>query len=284
MGVEVNIVVIGSGGYWGSKLVERFEALLPLQVFRYDPDKGHPGFGPTDFTKLLEGKDACVIATPSSTHYEIARQCLNAGKHVLVEKPMTLDYAQATELVELAKSKKLTLMTDSTFLYSNAIYTLSMAMAHPDKNGIITIPSYNLGLTWTGKRYGNTPEDVLWTYGPHPISIALALMKSAATVESCVVFNTETRLLLSFAGSRTAEIVLDWETIIRRRELLISDGGKIRQVDLVSVNASDYEQKDPLTHMCAKFLQRIKQQELFVDYLGLEVVKALEEAEECKSR
>ena len=235
-----------------------------------------------DIKKELPDFTACVIATPSSTHYEIAKQCLNAGKHVLVEKPMTLDYAQATELIELAQSKKLTLMTDSTFLYCNTIQVLSRAF--PNKEGIIAFSRYSLELAWTGKRYGNTPEDVLWTYGPHPISVALALMRSPVKAVSLTIGGSEVRLGLAFPGSRVAEITLDWETPVRRRELLIYEGTRLRWINLLSPNATNYEQADPLTNMCKSFLRRVSNQEPFIDYNGLEVVRVLEEAEKCKSR
>ena len=279
-------------GYWGEKLGERLAKLVDTIGF-YDKDnqKAHVLFEKVqtektkyivnNLTKELLDFDACVIATPSSTHYEIAKQCLNTGKHVLVEKPMTLDYAQAVELVELAQSKRLTLMTDSTFLYSNAI--LNLTRFFPNKDGVVILPRYDLDLTWTGKRYGNTPEGVLWTYGPHPVSIALALMKSPGYVTHVTIEGTETCLSLLFSGDRTATITLDWDIPVRRRELLISDYNRLRWVNLVSPNATNYEQADPLTNMCKRFLHRAQQQEPFVDYNGLETVRVLEEAEKCKS-
>lgn len=288
-------VLLTGCGYWGSKLLEKFVPLLGLEnTYIYDTDPSKESTLMAKYKGALPGGrkialnlqgdsllDAVAIATPSHTHYEIAKQCLEAGKHVLIEKPMTLDYTQAVELVELAQQKKLTLMTDSTFLYSNAVSNLSRFF--PNKDGVVTLPKYNLDLTWTGKRYGNTPEGILWTYGPHPVSIALALMKSPAYVVNVTVEGTETCLSLSFSGGRTADIMLDWNIPVRRRELLISDYNRLRWINLMSPNATNYEQVDPLTNMCKRFLHRTQQEEPFIDYNGLEVVKVLAEAEKCKS-
>lgn len=292
----MNVTVIGAGGYWGSKLVERFVQLItpenveiadsePHKVARLRQETGILRSATDYHTFLAQGMpkvDACVIATPSSTHYKIAKQCLNAGKPVLVEKPMTLDYAQAAELVELAQSKKLTLMVDSTFLYSNAIVNLTRFF--PNKEGVVILPKFDLELVWTGKRYGNTPEGILWTYGPHPVSVAIALMRSPVSRVTTYTEGSEVHLGLWFSATREAEVMLDWDVPMRRRELLISEGNRLRWVNLLSPNATNYEQVDPLTNMCKRFLHRVQQEEPFIDYDGLEVVRVLEEADkQCKS-
>ena len=65
--------------------------------------------------------DAVVVATPVSTHFELAMQALRAGKHVLVEKPMTHDRPRAERLVDEADKRGLTLMVDHTFVYTSAV-------------------------------------------------------------------------------------------------------------------------------------------------------------------
>ena len=65
--------------------------------------------------------DAVAIITPVSTHYELAKEALESGKHVLIEKPMTSSVAEAENLIELALKKNLTLMVDHTFVYSPAV-------------------------------------------------------------------------------------------------------------------------------------------------------------------
>src|SRR5438128_4877425 len=68
--------------------------------------------------------DAIVIATPISTHFDLARACLARGKHVLIEKPITQTFAQAEELIRLAEKKSKLLMDDHTLNYSGAVRKL----------------------------------------------------------------------------------------------------------------------------------------------------------------
>jgi predicted dehydrogenase len=76
--------------------------------------------GQTDYRHALTGLsiDAVVIATPVRLHYQIAKESLEAGKHVLIEKPMAMSVAECEELIEIASSKGLVLMVGHTFLYS----------------------------------------------------------------------------------------------------------------------------------------------------------------------
>src|SRR5207249_10129883 len=68
--------------------------------------------------------DAIVIATPISTHFDLAKACLEAGKHVLIEKPLTRTSAQARELIRLARERRRVLMVDHTFIYSGPVRKL----------------------------------------------------------------------------------------------------------------------------------------------------------------
>ena len=66
--------------------------------------------GAIDYKKLIKKCDAIFIATPTTTHYQYAKECLEMGKHILLEKPMTNNLNEAKELVELAKKKNLNLL------------------------------------------------------------------------------------------------------------------------------------------------------------------------------
>jgi predicted dehydrogenase len=112
----MNIGIIGYG-YWGKNLVRNFYAQKKASlkiVLDFDKQKleSIPKLYPTvetttSFDEFLSKIDAVAIATPVFTHYELAKKCLEAGKHVLVEKPMTSTYAQAQELIEIAEKKNL---------------------------------------------------------------------------------------------------------------------------------------------------------------------------------
>ncbi len=77
-----------------------------------------------DYNEMLKAVDAVSIVVPTNFHYSVAKDCLNAGKHVLVEKPITSASKEAKELIELAKKKKLVLMVGYLFRFNNAVLKL----------------------------------------------------------------------------------------------------------------------------------------------------------------
>jgi len=112
--------------------------------------------------------DAVVIATPISTHYQIAREALECGKHVLVEKPLAHSSVLAEELVALAKHQGVTLMTGHTFIYSPAVAKVKELIDAGTLGEIyyINTSRVNLGLY-------QKDVDVLWDLAVHDISILL---------------------------------------------------------------------------------------------------------------
>src|SRR3989304_3692813 len=128
---EIKVGVIGCG-YWGPKLARNFhdipEARLmmvsDLQEERLAEIKRlYPEVETSrNYMDLLKNDlEAIVIATPVNTHYALAKEAILAGKHVLVEKPITAHSFQAEELVALADERNLTLMVGHTFIYNPAV-------------------------------------------------------------------------------------------------------------------------------------------------------------------
>ena len=124
----VGLVVAGYG-YWGPNIVrnaiERPEFEL-LALCELDAGKAavfsrrHPGL-PTcrDFELLLDPRvEAVFLATPPATHHALASRALQAGKHVLVEKPLAMTVAEAEDLIAQAEAADRVLMPGHTFLYS----------------------------------------------------------------------------------------------------------------------------------------------------------------------
>ena len=119
--MTINVGIIGLG-YWGPNLVRNFWAAREGKVViccDLNAERGekimlaYPGIIFTQETAKVLGHptgQAVVIATPVHTHYTLVKQALEAGKHVLVTKPLTNDVAQAQELVTLAEAKGLILM------------------------------------------------------------------------------------------------------------------------------------------------------------------------------
>lgn len=110
--------------------------------------------------------NAVIVATPAETHYEIAKQTLNAGKNTFVEKPITLKSSDAEELLQLSIEKDLKLMVGHILLYHPAILRIKQEV---DKNRIgklqyIYSNRLNLGAL-------RSEENILWSFAPHDISI-----------------------------------------------------------------------------------------------------------------
>jgi predicted dehydrogenase len=110
--------------------------------------------------------DAVMIATPVTTHFEIAKQALKRGKHVLVEKPIAASSREAHQLIELAQRKRKTLLVDHTFVYTPAVRKIKEIVASERLGSIFYFDSVriNLGLF-------QHDINVVWDLAPHDLSI-----------------------------------------------------------------------------------------------------------------
>jgi predicted dehydrogenase len=128
----LNVGLIGYG-YWGPNLARNLAEADDVRLAavadsrpdrRTAAERRHPGIATcVDAFALITRSDldAVVIATPLSTHYQLATSALEAGKHVLVEKPLAASRAEAEALGELADRRNLCLMVDHTFVYHGAV-------------------------------------------------------------------------------------------------------------------------------------------------------------------
>ncbi len=162
-----NVAVIGCG-YWGKNLVRTFEELNSLAVACDVKFKIN-----NDYKKVLMNPlvQAVAIATPASTHFQIAKEALLANKDVFVEKPIALNYEDGEELVFLAKEKNKILMVGHILQYHPAIIELKNLIAKGDLGKINYIYSNRLNL---GRL--RTEENVLLSFAPHDISVILGLL------------------------------------------------------------------------------------------------------------
>jgi predicted dehydrogenase len=173
----VKCAIIGYG-YWGPNLVRNFSSLPNVQVHSVADlreerlamvKKVYPNIHTTtDIDSVINNAeiDAVIVATPVFTHYPLAKKALEAGKNVLLEKPMTEKVAHALELIELSKKYGKVLMVDHTFLYTSSVQKIK----HLIDSGEIGKVKYfdstriNLGLI-------QQDVNVLWDLAPHDISI-----------------------------------------------------------------------------------------------------------------
>ena len=135
--------------------VERFKSLYPAASASTDP------------AELISSEvEAVAIATPVDTHFTLAKACLEAGKHVLLSKPMTATVAEAEALRDLANERGLTLMVDHTFNYTSAVTRIKELVSAGELGDLLYWDSVrvNLGLF-------QHDVNVLWDLAPHDVSI-----------------------------------------------------------------------------------------------------------------
>jgi len=166
----VRIGVVGIGN-WGTKVLREYQELeqqkIITKVVTCDIDKSrNPDY--TNFDEMLPNIDAIHICTNNSSHYELARKALDAGKHVMLEKPMTISSKDDIDIVELAKDKKLVLQVGFIWLHSNVIRKIKELIEH-DFFGRI----YYIKMRWSFLQPMIPNTDVIWDLLPHPISILL---------------------------------------------------------------------------------------------------------------
>jgi predicted dehydrogenase len=207
-------------GYWGPKIARNLSAMPDSTVsFIADMDIHRmraiqPGIQTTTQVKdvFRSDVDGVVIATPVRTHYQLAKEALLHGKHVLVEKPLTANLAEAEELVALAEQQERVLMVGHTFEYSPAVNELRKLIQNGDLGKIYCIEAerVNLGLF-------RSDINVIWDLAPHDISILLYILgkkperiKVQAHAHLQAHIQDIAHLDLEFADGMAAHIHVSW--------------------------------------------------------------------------
>lgn len=178
-------------GYWGKNLLRNFTALPDVDVLLacdQRPEvldavrRQHRGLSTTDrYEDLLEHPDldAVVIATETPQHYAMARDALQAGKHVFVEKPMAQTPAEAEELVDLADKQDLHLMVGHLLLYHPAFRFVEQRIRNGELGDVYYLYSVRVNLGIIRQR-----ENALESLAPHDLSIALCFLDQRPTAVS----------------------------------------------------------------------------------------------------
>ncbi|HYR75229.1 MAG TPA: Gfo/Idh/MocA family oxidoreductase [Pyrinomonadaceae bacterium] len=224
-------------GYWGPNLLRNFSAQKNCWVkFVVDSSADRRAYVEANFSRTQAAESietvlsdpeihAVVIATPADSHYQLTKQFLEAGKHVLVEKPLARSTVEADELSELAAKTGKVLMAGHTFLFNPAVRYVKKLLDQGELGQTYYIYSQRLNL-------GQVRSDVnaWWNLAPHDVSILLYFMDGELPVSAIgwgvdyiqtgiedVVFAT-----LTWANRITAHIQVSW-----------LDPGKIRRMTLV---------------------------------------------------
>ncbi len=236
----IRIGIVGYG-YWGPNLVRNcFEAqgaqVSCVSDLRQDRlalvNSRYPTIKTTlDVRELIEDPaiDAVAIATPVSTHYDLALRALQEGKHALVEKPLASNTDQVQHLMEVAQKRNRVLMVDHTFVYTGAVRKIRELVDSGTLGEIYYYDSVrvNLGLF-------QHDVNVLWDLAVHDLSIMDYVLPFrpcavSATGLSHVPGGTENiaYLTLFFEGSQIAHIHSNWLAPVKLRRTLIGASRKM---------------------------------------------------------
>jgi predicted dehydrogenase len=239
--MQMKVGLIGYG-YWGPNLLRNLHETDGVEVKRcvdLRPDrrasasKRYPGLQVSDDAeKIFRDPEisAVAIATPVSTHFELAKRALEAGKHVLIEKPITRTTTEAKALIHLAQGKGLVLMVDHTFIYTGAVRKLKQMIEAGELGELYYLDSVrvNLGLF-------QHDIDVIWDLAPHDLSILTYLITEKPDYVSAVGADHTGRgmvdvayLTLHFADNFIAHFHVNWLSPVKVRHNLI--GGSRRMV------------------------------------------------------
>lgn len=177
MSLRLNVAVVGAG-YWGPNLARNFRAAADWNLAAIcDHDLARAqrvaeSVGGVPVTPNLDDVladpmiDAVAIATPARTHHPIVLAALDAGKHVIVEKPLADAWGRGMEMVRRARENGLVLMADHTYCYTPAVLKIRELIAEGALGDILFVDSVriNLGLI-------QPDVDVFWDLAPHDLSI-----------------------------------------------------------------------------------------------------------------
>lgn len=228
-------------GYWGPNLARNFSANPDCQLVRIadkDPARQrqvqqlYKNCEVVSDTRLItkaKDVDIVVIATPVSTHYELAREALLNGKQVWIEKPVCASVEEANELVELQARKKATVMVDHTFLFTGAVLKIKELISKHELGDLYYYDSVriNLGLF-------QHDVNVIWDLATHDLSIMDFLLGPKAQAVSAVGSEHFDRkladigyLTVYYGKNLIAHFHVNWLSPVKIRRTIIGGGKKM---------------------------------------------------------
>ncbi len=236
----INVGVIGAG-YWGPNIIRNFMANTNTSVLACSDLNGerlahigrlYPTIKTTqNYSEVVNHGDLDLIAvcTPVDTHFKITKHALEAGKHVLIEKPMTSSSRQADELIDLAEKKDLKIFIDHTFVFTGAVQKIKQLVRGRELGDIYYFDSVriNLGLF-------QHDVNVLWDLAPHDISIMQYILdKQPVSVVATGADHTGTGLenvaylTIYFEDNLIAHFHTNWLSPVKIRQTLIAGSKKM---------------------------------------------------------
>jgi predicted dehydrogenase len=263
-------------GYWGPNLARNFNQNPDLELsyicdFSQDRLKAASAFyKQTKFVNDPEvlfrdtTLDAIAVATPVSTHFDLAKRALESGKDVWLEKPMTEKVEQAEELIELAEKNKRVLHVDHTFVYTGAVRKIKELIDKGELGDLIYYDStrVNLGLF-------QQDVDVIWDLAPHDISIMDYLMpfkKVAVSATGSKFYGNgivpKALLTIYMENNIVGHINVSWVSPVKIRQTLIGGTAKMvlyddnqpsEKIKVYDKGVQLFETKEDLYHLKVQY-------------------------------
>lgn len=256
LGHEVGVAVVGAG-YWGPNLIRNFMnststwlwTVCDLNVDRARQVVGrHTSIRVTDdFEEVLHDRriEAVAIVTPAATHHPLAMRAIEAGKHVLIEKPLSTSAALAREIVAAAEERGVTVMCDHTFCYTPAVARIRADLASGALGALQYVDStrVNLGIV-------QPDTNVFWDLLPHDLSILDSVLPHGFRPESVSATGVDSigaghatvgYVTLMLPGNVIAHIHVSWLSPVKirrtvfggsRRHLLWDDTNPAQRISL----------------------------------------------------
>lgn len=280
-------------GRWGKNYINTINSLSFCEL-------------PKEFIKTSNYKDlfafdniqGVIIATPSSTHFKIAKEFLERGFNVLIEKPMTTNYKDALELSRIAKKYKDIVMVGHIFLYNPAFLRLKKLIKSIGKIKYISTEGMNYGPI-------RTDVSALWDWGPHDISMAIDLLGGLpeevngyglSTLRPNTAFYDMCNLKLKFPNNIFVFMSIGWLSPVKKRSMTIV-GEKstivfddtiekkvaiIKNLKTKEIDYPPFPKESPLSEEISSFVNLIRNKEKINKSglkMGLDVVRVLEACE-----
>lgn len=244
-----NIAIVGCG-YWGPNLLRNFNSnpecavkiACDLDYARLNHMKAlYPHLEITkEFQHIVNDVqiDAVAIATPVSQHFEIAKKCLEAGKHTFIEKPMASSVEECQKLLASAIDNQLTIMIGHTFVYSPPVRKIKQIIESGELGEILYISSRRLNLGLFQKDI-----NVAWDLAPHDISIILNVIEEEPVSVNCQgkahvnpQIEDVTNMTLNFSNGGFATIQSSWLDPNKVREMTFVGSKKMLVYDDLEAN------------------------------------------------
>ena len=238
----------------------------------------------TSIRDILTDKniDAVAISTPINSHFKIAKNALESGKHVFVEKPMASSVIEAKQLIKIAKSKNLNLFVGHVFLYNEIFKKIKKI----DKQESITYAHF----AW--KKFGTFDEDIFKNLLSHDISLILALFGSPNRIRltnnvGFITTSDRISLELNFTRNRKCEVSIDRisphkeksVTFLTKKNLFVWNDDELLRFDKRSQSFKKiYQSKNTPIHLeSKKFITNITSKKVSYDssFLALNVTRIL---------